>query len=111
MMLVCCVKFCPWTFCQPYWVEFLVKPSVRLQFQTNKVIKFDNLKSRILIEILTSESESETLKLFRKGVALTFPCFFGVAKFWDIFNTPKSLPNWPSLDQSCTICEPDVIDV
>ena len=82
-----------------------------VQLWTNKVIKFDNLRTRILIKILTSDSESETLKLFRNGVALIFPRSFGVAKFFGIFNTPKSLVNQPSLHQFCTIYDPDVVDV
>ena len=85
--------------------------TVRLQLQTNKVNNFDNLRTRIFIKILTSDSESETLKLFRKGVSLIFPHFCGVAKFLGIFNTPKSLANQPSLDQFCTIYDPDVVDV
>ena len=82
-----------------------------VQLWTNKVINFDNLRTRIFIKILTSDSDSETLKLFKKGVALIFPRFFGMAKFLGTFNTPKSLPNWLSLDQFCTICDPDVVDV
>ena len=77
-----------------------------VQLQTNKVIKFYNLRTRIFIKILTSDSESE-----RKGVAIIFPCFFGVAKFLGIFNTLKSLLNQPSLDQFCTIHDPDAVDV
>ena len=84
---------------------------VIIQLWTNKVINFDNLRTRIFIKILTSDSESETLKLFRKGVSLIFPHFFGVAKFLGIFNTPKSLVNQPSLDQFCTIYDLDVVDV
>ena len=84
---------------------------MKLQLQTNKVIKFDNLRTRIFLKILTSDSESETLKLFRKGAALIFPRFFGVAKFLGIFNTPKSLLNQLSLDQFCTIYDPDVVDM
>ena len=79
--------------------------------RTNKVINFDNLRTRIFIKILTSDSESETLKLFRKGVSLNFPRFFGVAKFLGIFSTPKSLANQPSLDQFSTIYDLDVVDV
>ena len=82
-----------------------------LQLQTNKVIKFDNLRTRIFIKILTSDSDSETLKLFKKGVALIFPHFFGMAKFLGTFNTPKSLPKWLSLDEFCTICDPGVVEV
>ena len=96
--------------------SWLIRPSrqvplLSLQLRTNKVINFDNLGTRIFIKILTSDSESETLKLFRKGVSLIFPRFFGVAKFLGIFNTPKSLANQPSLDQFCTIYDPDVVDV
>ena len=82
-----------------------------IQLQTNRVIKFDNLRTRIFIEILTSDSEPETSKTSRNGVALIFPRFFGCAKFLGVFNAPKSLPNQPSLDQFCTMHDPDVVDV
>ena len=42
------------------------RASPHLQLRTNKVINFDNLRTRIFIKILTSDSESETLKLSRK---------------------------------------------
>ena len=82
-----------------------------IQLQTIKVIKFDNLRTRIFIEILTSDSEPETSKTSRNGVALIFPHFFGRAKFLGFFNTPKSLPNQPSLDQFCAMHDPDAVDV
>ena len=50
---------------------------------------------RIFMEILTSDSESGTSKTFKKGVALFFSRFFGLAKFLGIFRacyTPKSVP-------------------
>ena len=47
----------------------------------------------------------------QKGVALIFPCFFGMAKFLGTFKAPKSLPNQLSLDQCCVICNPDIVDV
>ena len=99
------------------WMVYYIKSGrdalslVDVQLRTNKVINFDNLRTRFFIKILTSDSESESLKLFRKGVSLIFPHFFGVAKFLGIFNTPKSLANQPSLDQFCTIYDPDVVDV
>ena len=89
----------------------IILPQIVLQLRTNKVINFDNLRTRIFIKILTSDSESETLKLFKKGASLIFPHFFGVAKFLGIFNPPKSLANPPSLDQFCTLYDPDVVDV
>ena len=82
-----------------------------VQLRTIKVIKFDNLRTRIFIEILTSDSEPETSKASRNGVALIFPRFFGCTKFLGIFNAPKSLPNQPSLDQFCAMHDPDVVDV
>ena len=87
------------------WAKWMI------QLWTNKVNNFDNLKTNFFIKILTSDSESETLKLFRKGVSLIFPHFFGVAKFLGIFkfNTPKSLANQPSLDQFCSIYDLDVV--
>ena len=91
--------------------SLIMIPTSFVQLRTNKVINFDNLRTRIFIKILTSDSESETLKLFIKGVSFIFPHFFGVAKFLGIFNTPKSLVNQPSLDQFCTIYDPDVVDV
>ena len=81
---------------------------VHIQLRTNKVIKFDNLRTKFFIEILTSDLESGTLKTFRKGIALFFPCFFGCAKFLGVFNTPKSVRNRPSLDQLYAICDPHV---
>ena len=77
----------------------------------NQVIKFDNLRTRSFIEILTSDSEPETSKASRNGVALIFSRFFGCAKFLGVFNAPKSLPNQPSLHQFCTMHDPDVVDV
>ena len=83
----------------------------KVQLRTIKVIKFDNLRTRIFIEILTSDSEPETSKASRNGVALIFPRFFGCAKFLGVFNAPKSLPNQPSLHQFCAMQDPDVVDV
>ena len=82
-----------------------------VQLRTIKVIKLDNLRTRIFIGILTSDSEPETSKTSRNGVALIFPCFFGCAKFLGVFNAPKSLPNQPSLDQFCAMHDPYVVDV
>ena len=62
-----------------------------IQLRTIKVIKFDNLRTRIFIEILTSDSEPETSKASRNGVALIFPRFFGCAKFLGVFNAPNSV--------------------
>jgi hypothetical protein len=76
--------------------------------RTNKVIKFYNWTTKILIKILTSDSESGASKTFRKGVALFFPRLFGCAKILGLFNAPKSLRNWPSLDQFCAICDTHV---
>jgi len=53
------------------------------------------------MEILTSDLESGTLKMFKKGVALFFSCFFGLAKFLGIFHicyAPKSVPHQLYLD-------------
>ena len=68
------------------WASFLYNKNTTLawsshglcdiQLQTNKVIKFDNLRIKFFIKILTSDSEPGTSKTFRKGVALFFPCFF-----------------------------------
>ena len=85
--------------------------ATNVQLRTIKVIKFDNLRTRIFIKILTSDSEPETSKASRNGVASIFPRFFGCAKFLGIFNAPKSLSNQPSLDQFCTMHDPDVVDV
>jgi len=83
-------------------------PLHNVQLRTNKVIKFDNLKTKFFIEILTSDLEPGTSKTFRKGVALFFPCFFGCAKFLGVFNAPKSVQNRPSLDELCAICDAHV---
>ena len=86
----------------------IFKGTTEIQLWTNKVIKFDSLRMRIFIEILTSDSESEASKTFRKGVVLFFPHLFGRAKFLGLFNASKSQWNQPSLDQLCAICDPHV---
>jgi len=53
------------------------------------------------MEILTSDSESGTSKTFKKGAALFFSRFFGLAEFLGIFHTcyaPKGVPHQLYLD-------------
>jgi len=81
--------------------QFALMANPTIQLWTIKVIKFDNLRMRIFMEILTSDLESGTSKMFKKGVALFFSCFFGLAKFLGIFHTcyaPKSAPHQLYLD-------------
>ena len=77
-----------------------------LKYILEEVECFGILRSQPLVRF-----RSRDLETVQKRCCLNFPTLFGGAKFLGTFNAPKSLPNLLSLDQFCTICDPDVVDV